>query len=193
MSAGIIIQARLTSTRFPNKMLCPLLGKPVLQWTIEAVKKTGLPFCIAIPDEKTNWGLAEWLLMYDKTIKVYAGHPNDLIDRFKKVLNIEDFDPIIRVCGDNPFIAPEDITLALELFNKRKYYTRVNHAEVFSKLELDYASLNDPFVGRREHCQLLNYHTVDYPEDIDRLEDEWYGEDKVSPTMEGRKRLWKES
>lgn len=36
MSIICVIPARLNSTRFPKKMLAPLLGKPLLQWTWEA-------------------------------------------------------------------------------------------------------------------------------------------------------------
>jgi spore coat polysaccharide biosynthesis protein SpsF (cytidylyltransferase family) len=170
---GIIIQARLTSKRFPNKMLCPLYGKPVLQWTLEACLKSGLPLVVAIPDQRTDWGLAEWLKQYDPTIEVLAGHPNDLVMRFQQVNEIANFDPIIRVCGDSPFMKPSDIDDALYQFNKYKCYQRVNLVEIFSKAELDYVDDHDPFIARREHCVNMLNKTVDFPEDIDRLEAEY--------------------
>jgi|APSaa5957512535_1039671.scaffolds.fasta_scaffold170893_2 spore coat polysaccharide biosynthesis protein SpsF (cytidylyltransferase family) len=173
MRAGIIIQARLTSSRFPNKMLCPLYGKPVLQWTIEACLKSGLPVVLAIPDKRTDWGIAEWLKLYDKDIKVYAGHPEDLVLRFKQVNAVTKFNPIIRICGDNPMLDHNDIALALALFEKRKKYVRLNLVEVFSDGELDYVADHDPFIPRREHCVNMLNQTVDYPEDIERIEAEW--------------------
>jgi 3-deoxy-manno-octulosonate cytidylyltransferase (CMP-KDO synthetase) len=42
MSIICVIPARLNSTRFPKKMLAPLLGKPLLQWTWEAAKRVSL-------------------------------------------------------------------------------------------------------------------------------------------------------
>lgn len=36
-----VIPARLKSTRFPKKILCDLLGKPLLVWVYEAAKATG--------------------------------------------------------------------------------------------------------------------------------------------------------
>lgn len=172
MAKGIIIQARLCSKRFPNKMLCPLGGKPVLQWTIEAVKKTGIPFVIAIPDQTTDRGLGEWIKLYDPTIRCYFGNEGDLIMRFRQVNRTENYNPIIRICGDSPFMNPEDVTIAVELFQKRQRYTRVNLVEVFSSEELDYCADNDPFIARREHCVNMLNQTVDYPEDIQRLENE---------------------
>lgn len=172
MGTGIILQARLNSKRFPNKMLCPLGSKPVIQWTIEAVKKSGFPFVIAIPDKTTDKGLAEWIRLYDPKIEIFLGHPEDLILRFKQVLKFVDFDPIIRICGDNPFFNPTDILIANTLFKQRKRYTRINNVEIFSKKELDYVDKNDPFIVRREDCVNMLNQTVDYPEDIKRLENE---------------------
>jgi 3-deoxy-manno-octulosonate cytidylyltransferase (CMP-KDO synthetase) len=39
MLIACVIPARLKSTRFPRKMLAPLLGKPVIQWAWEAASK----------------------------------------------------------------------------------------------------------------------------------------------------------
>jgi spore coat polysaccharide biosynthesis protein SpsF len=166
---GVIIQARLTSSRFPNKMLCPLMGKPVLQWVLETVKKSGYPFCVAIPSNKTDAGLAEWIRLYDDSITVVTGHREDLVFRFKQANEVMKFDTIIRICGDNPLMDPEDIELAVGLFENRGKYSRVNHVEVFSNEELQYCDNNDPFIARREHCCNMLANTVDYPEDIDRL------------------------
>jgi len=96
------------------------------------------------------------------------------------------FDPIIRICGDSPFVSTEDIALALDVYNKRKYLTMVNHVQVFGQDELTYADLNDPFIGSREHVVRSLLHTVDYPEDIDRFYQEI--KDK-GPTLTRRLKL----
>jgi len=173
MSVGIILQARLTSERFPNKLLCPLYGKPVIQWAIEACQESGLPMVIAIPDKRTDWGLAEWLKLYDDSIPILCGHPEDLVTRFQQVNKTMKFDPIIRVCGDSPFIKASDFKDVLYQFNKYKCFQRVNLLECFSAAELQYVADNDPFIDRREHCVNMLNQTVDKPEDIDRLENEW--------------------
>jgi 3-deoxy-manno-octulosonate cytidylyltransferase (CMP-KDO synthetase) len=48
MRVVCIIPARLKSTRFPRKMLAPLLGKPLIQWVWEAACATGLFHEVAI-------------------------------------------------------------------------------------------------------------------------------------------------
>jgi len=185
---GIIIQARLTSSRFPNKNLCPLLGKPIIDWVIEACQKTKFPLAIAIPDELSNRGLTAYIdAKYNKKIRVLSGHPQDLIARFQTVNRTLGFDPIIRICSDNPFLAPDDIDLAVELYNKREYYTRINHVEVFSIDELHWAERFDPHVKRREDCVNICSFSVDYPTDIETFENAW--ESNTSPTLKGLKKL----
>lgn len=175
MGAGIMIQARLTSKRFPNKIMAMLKGKPVLKWVIDACAKTGLPITICIPTTKTNSGIV-WFLQniggLNKTFEIHMGHEEDLALRLRQC-NYMKYDPLVRICGDNPFMNPEDINIALELFKKRGKYTRVNQVEVFSRSELEYVCQNDPFITRREHCVNMLAQTVDYPEDIDRLEKEY--------------------
>ncbi|MBI2742743.1 MAG: 3-deoxy-manno-octulosonate cytidylyltransferase [Chlamydiales bacterium] len=42
MLIACVIPARLKSTRFPRKMLAPLLGKPLIQWVWEAASRVSL-------------------------------------------------------------------------------------------------------------------------------------------------------
>ena len=183
MTAGIIIQARLTSKRFPNKALCKFHGNTIIEWVVDNCIKTGIPICVAIPDTKPNQPLANFLdttyAHRPQLITVYKGREQDVLDRYIGANLHMKFDPIIRICGDSPFVSTEDIALALQLYNQRKYLTMVNHVQVFGQDELTYADLNDPFIGSREHVMRSLLHTVDYPEDIDRFYDELI--DKDSP------------
>ena len=187
---GIILQARLTSKRFPNKVLCPFMGKPVIEWVIEAVVKSKLPWILAVPKTLTNLGINSWAKEFsDRTgirIRMSFGSEDDLIWRYREANNVTNFDPIIRICCDSPFVAPEDIELALKIYEERKYFTQLNHVQVFSAEELDYAGDNHVF--DRQHAGTAGMaHTIDYPEDIKRITREW---NEGSPTMDGRKRLW---
>lgn len=183
MSAGIIIQARLTSNRFPNKVLCNFHGKAIIEWIIDTCIKTGMPICVAVPDTKPNQPLVNFIeLAYQhrpQLINIYKGHEQDCLTRFVDANKHMNFDPIIRICGDSPFVSTEDIALALELYNKRKYLVRLNHVQVFGRDELKYADSNDPLIGSREHVIRSFEHTVDWPEDLDRFAIELI--DKDSP------------
>ncbi len=188
INAGIILQTRLTSHRFPNKAICPLLGKTVTEWVIDALLKTNLPIVVAMPNNLTDKGLAVWINTMYPDIPIRYGFTEDVLWRFQQINKEFKFDPIIRVCGDAPFTSPEDITLALDIFKARNFYTRVNGIEVFSKDELQYGNDNCSHIKDRENViSTFAPATVDYPEDIKRIEKEWR---KGSPTMDGRKELW---
>ena len=190
----IILQARLTSKRFPNKVLCNLLGKTVLEWCIEACEKSKIPFVIAIPSTTTNQGLESWIknygLLHKKDIRVFTGNEEDLTIRYYDCANHYNIDPIIRLCGDSPFVNPQDMIDVLELYKKRGFYQRINHVECFSFLEIEYAKNNNPFIASREHVCKYMAQTVDYPEDIKRLTEDW--NEEGSPTMTAKKKFWKQ-
>jgi len=195
MSAGIILQARVTSTRFPNKCFALIKGKTVLDWILEAIDVSKLPFCVAIPKNKTNDVLEAYLKLNFENRKFKAGQPSlfrgeeqDVTDRFFIANNSLQFDPIVRICSDCPYLAPEDIKLALEIFKKRKYFTWFNHVQVFSQEELKYAHNHDWNIESREHVLgRFGHDTVEFPEDIDRFN----FKSEEDPTIQGRMRLWK--
>jgi len=92
--------------------------------------KTDYPICIAIPENKTDDGLEAWLHEWVEHLKLtdkspqpifqlFRGNKEDLILRFQQANKFLKFDPIIRICSDNPFLAPEDIKLAVKLFKER--------------------------------------------------------------------------
>ena len=177
MTTGIILQARLTSKRFPNKCLATVKGKPVIDWILEACDKSGLPICVAIPENKTNDALENYLHLRFKNTKfkegpptLYRGKEEDVTARFIGANNAMQFDPIVRICSDCPYLAPEDIELALEIFKKRQYFTWLNHVQVFSAKELQYANQNDWSMDSRQHVLgRFGHDTVEFPEDIDRF------------------------
>ena len=79
-----IIQARLTSTRLPKKVMMPLgsSGKSILEHAYErlSLAKHIDKVVFAIPDSSMNDELAEF--MDNKNIEYYRGSEDDVLDRF---------------------------------------------------------------------------------------------------------------
>jgi len=194
MAPGIILQARVTSTRFPNKCLATLKGKPVIDWILEACDKSGFPICVAIPENKTNDALANYLDLRFKNTTFKTGAPHlfrgseeDVTARFIGANNFMKFDPIIRICSDAPYVAQQDIKLALEIFEERKYFTWLNHVQVFSAEELAFTNRSDWSMDSRQHVLgRFGHDTVDYAADIDRFS---FGESE-DPTLTARLKFW---
>ena len=108
-----IIQARLNSRRFPNKILMPLKGKTILEYLYSKIKNKFLKskVIIAIPNTKSNLDLKKYL--NKKKLNIVQGPENDLIERFKKVSKKFKTKYIVRLTADNPLISIELINYAL--------------------------------------------------------------------------------
>lgn len=188
----IFLQARLTSTRFPNKVIAFLQEKTIIDWCIEACRNSGYPIVVTIPSTRKNDGIESYLqtkYASDKRDIMLFRHweDQDVLKRFVKASqSFPDFNIIIRICADSPLLNPEDITIALELYKKRGYFTMVNHVQVFSVEELVYADRVDTIMDSREDVVRTMHATVDYPEDIERIEEELMLDE--SPTMNNRKK-----
>ena len=104
-----IIQARMGSTRLPGKMMMDLCGYPVLRWVIERCKMaTKLDeVIIATTSHSEDDSLAK--LAIDLGIGVFRGSREDVLDRFVKAARYYQATVIVRICADNPLVAPEEI------------------------------------------------------------------------------------
>ena len=109
-----IIQARLSSKRFPNKILMPLKGKTILEHLYYRIKKKFLKskLIIAIPNTKNNLNLKKFL--NKKKLDSVQGSENDLIERFRRVSKKIKTKYIVRLTADNPLISLELIDYALK-------------------------------------------------------------------------------
>jgi len=119
---GIIIQARLGSSRFPKKILQEIIpGKSVIEFIISQLESLDLPIIVATTQNKTDDELVNFLLK--RKIKVFRGEEEDVLKRFIDCSFEQRFEKIIRICSDNPFLQIEFIKELL----KYKNYDYVAH------------------------------------------------------------------
>jgi len=97
-----VIPARFGSTRFPGKPLKPILGKPLLQWVIEAAKKAKLLSEIWVATDHPE------ILALAQSLGVKAEMtPSELptgSDRVHHVVRALDVDVVVNIQGDEPLI-----------------------------------------------------------------------------------------
>jgi spore coat polysaccharide biosynthesis protein SpsF len=107
-----IIQARLSSSRLPGKILFPLNGQPLLRILIERlrpsrVQEWWLATSDQAPDDLTAaWGSALGL-------HVYRGSLDDVLSRFTNILEKRRPRWVVRVTADDPFMHAEIVDLLL--------------------------------------------------------------------------------
>ena len=102
-----IIQARMGSTRLPDKTLMEIEGKPLLWHLIERVKRAKLVDRVVIattlnPRDKEIWNFAK-----KHGIEVYRGSEDDVLDRVYQVAKKVKARDIVRVTPDCPLLCPK--------------------------------------------------------------------------------------
>jgi spore coat polysaccharide biosynthesis protein SpsF len=104
---AVIVQARMTSTRLPGKVLLPLAGHTVLEHVLTRCR--AIPgvdvVCCAIPEGEGGSGLADEARQTGAV--VVAGDEQDVLARYLKAAHAVDADIIMRVTSDCPAIDPE--------------------------------------------------------------------------------------
>lgn len=114
MSIGIIVQARMSSTRLPGKILKPFYGsKTLLETLLDTLhNQNEVPVIIATSLNKNDDQLYNFLS--GKGENIFRGSESDVLDRFIKAAEEYNFDGIVRVCSDNPFLSREGILSLIE-------------------------------------------------------------------------------
>lgn len=109
MSTGTtraFIQARMTSRRFPGKVLAPFRGEPILRHVVRAVGQS-LPhdrIVIVTSSEASDDPVAA----YAATIGVecFRGPLDDVLERFRQAAAAFPSEWILRVSADSPLLDP---------------------------------------------------------------------------------------
>lgn len=114
MNIGIIIQARLGSTRLPKKILKPFFeDKCILDLILDKLHQVGdAKVIVATTTDKSNDALVEHLERNGEL--VFRGSENDVLDRFIQAADHYSVDGIVRICSDNPFLDIEGIKALIE-------------------------------------------------------------------------------
>lgn len=103
MKTGIIIQARLGSSRLPEKVLLPIVNnRNLLQTVIDRLAALKIPIVVATTVNASDDKLANYLL--DFNIPYFRGSEENVLTRFIAAAEHFGLSRIIRVCADNPFI-----------------------------------------------------------------------------------------
>lgn len=114
MNFGVIIQARMGSTRLPRKILREFYnGQTLLETVIGNLQKVERAKLVVATSVNPNNDELESFLV-EKGIKVYRGEENDVLDRFICAAEANNIDGIVRICSDNPFLDWHGVAALIE-------------------------------------------------------------------------------
>lgn len=110
------IEARMSSSRLPGKVLLKANGKPMLQHLIERLNSIKKINQIVIATTTNNADDA--IVDFAKSLKVdfYRGSEKDVMQRVIEAAESVNADLIVQITGDCPIIDPNIISLCLETY-----------------------------------------------------------------------------
>jgi spore coat polysaccharide biosynthesis protein SpsF len=116
MKINASIEARMTSTRFPGKVLCEIGGKPALQLMIERVLQSDTidDIFVATTTNNTDDPIVE--LCEKLNIKYFRGSEENVYQRVLETHQFFKSDIIVELSGDCPLIDPQVIEKGLHIF-----------------------------------------------------------------------------
>lgn len=107
-NSGVIIQARMTSSRLPGKSMMLLNGVPVIHHVIDRCFKISNveKVILAAPVGEAHDGMVEYCSRMFHNLIVFRGEEHDVLDRYYTAATLNNLEYIMRVTGDCPCIDP---------------------------------------------------------------------------------------
>ncbi len=101
-----ILQARVSSTRLPNKILKEIIGKPMLAHQIERVQRAEMidELVVATSDQPEDDAVVS--LCRNIGVTCFRGSLNDVLDRYYQCARQYNPDQVVRLTGDCPLADP---------------------------------------------------------------------------------------
>jgi len=166
-----ILQARMSSSRLPGKVLEPILGRPLILRALERISRAQSldAIVVATSTDPSDDPLAE--VVAAEGFLVRRGDLNDVLSRFLAV--VEEFGPedVVRLTGDNALTDPEviDRVVAEHLSHGADYssntmprtYPRGLDVEVVRADALRRVAALRPDLDEREHVTMGVYRRPD--------------------------------
>jgi spore coat polysaccharide biosynthesis protein SpsF len=163
----------MASTRPPGKVLKPVLGKPLLTYQVERLRRVEQADAIvlATTTNDTDQVIVDFAQAHE--LASYRGSEEDVLSRYHGAAEEAGADVVIRVTSDCPLIDPAVIDEVIATFAQsqpdcdyasntlRRTYPRGMDCEVFSRNALDIAHTDAVEPVEREHVTPFIYRHPD--------------------------------
>jgi len=105
-SIGVIVAARMKSSRLKRKALLPLAGRPSIERCLESCLSLKSDIVVLATSTVEEDSVLERYTMGGR-VKFWRGHPEDVIARYVGACDRFGIDVVLRVTGDCPILFPE--------------------------------------------------------------------------------------
>jgi spore coat polysaccharide biosynthesis protein SpsF len=169
MRTVCIVQARMSSTRLPGKVLLPLAGREVLGHVVDRLRhcRTLDQIVVATSDHLSDVVLHDWCVAH--AVPVFRGSLDDVLDRYCQCARQHQAEAVVRITADCPAIDPTVVDEVVEgflsgpydLFDLRGEFPDGLDCAVFSRAALERAWREAILKSEREH---VGPYVVNHPE-----------------------------
>ena len=115
------IEARMTSTRLPGKVLKPVMGRPVLELLIERLQRSEHLDDIVVATTINNTDQPIIDLCKQLNVKYFRGSEEDVLKRVLDAAKSVSADLIVEITGDCPFVDPDIVDEYIQVFLNGEY------------------------------------------------------------------------
>ena len=149
-----IIQARMSSSRLPGKVLLDIAGQPMLVWVCERARQAKLinQVMVATTTDPADDAVEE--LCHTRGYHYYRGSHSDVLDRYYHAACSSEAEVIVRITADCPLIDPGVIDDTIQAFSGQpvqpdEYITLAKKATLLGEIQISFSILQPTACRRR--------------------------------------------
>jgi spore coat polysaccharide biosynthesis protein SpsF len=120
MRRVLIVQARMTSTRLPGKVLMDLAGAPMLQRQIERLRRCDSVDEIVLATTTNDTDDPVAVLADELGVGCFRGSESDVLGRYAGAARESGADLVVRVTADCPLIDPAEVDVVIDALTDRR-------------------------------------------------------------------------
>src|SRR3989338_5724068 len=128
MKVIALVQARMGSTRLPNKVMKPIGGIPMIELLLSRLSRAKEvdQIVVATSVDVRNQPLVEHVRKLGYTCE--QGSENDVLDRYVQAARAHKADVVVRITGDCPLVDPELVDEVIRRFKAANvdYFSNVS-------------------------------------------------------------------
>uniref|UniRef100_A0A7C4AGP0 Acylneuraminate cytidylyltransferase n=1 Tax=Fundidesulfovibrio putealis TaxID=270496 RepID=A0A7C4AGP0_9BACT len=174
LKAGALIQARMSSSRLPGKVLAPVEGRPLLAYLVERLHRLGPGWTVAVATSREASDDPVAAFCEGMGVPCWRGPLDDVALRLLECARHLGLDAFARVCADSPLLDVDLLRRGLALLHAAspgdsegpadlvtnclpKHFPAGQSVEVVrtASLERAYARFSEP--GHHEHVTRYFY------------------------------------
>jgi spore coat polysaccharide biosynthesis protein SpsF len=169
LKTEIFVQARMGSTRLPGKVLKEVIGRPLLSYLIERLKRVKEADTLVILTTTQSEDDPIISLCEEESVPWFRGSEENVLERYFQAAKRREVDAIVRITSDCPLIDPKIVDQVIRTYKNsfpsydfvsnslERTFPRGQDTEIFSFQALEKAFLSAVNQEEKEHVTVYLY------------------------------------